>query len=118
MRGGTLSGRPLSDRYVRNLLHHQADQANIAVGRCARPGRNCRRSDAISVSLPAHVLSLVQLSRGCGGRAGCPATRAGEHDLPDSSQYGDSSHPSSRMRAVNGVSDLVLHLWAILGSNQ
>ena len=71
MRGGTLfctlSGRPLSDRYVRNLLHHQADQANIAVGRCARPGRNCRRSDAISVSLPAHVLSLVPLSRGSVG---------------------------------------------------
>jgi hypothetical protein len=35
-----------------------------------------------------------------------------------SSQYGDSSHPPSRMRAVSGVSDLALHLWAIPGSNQ
>ena len=44
--------------------------------------------------------------------------RAGGHDLPNSSQYGNSSHPPSRMRAVSGASELALHLWAILGSNQ
>ena len=44
--------------------------------------------------------------------------RAGGHDLPNSSQYGNSSHPPSMMRAVSGASELALHLWAILGSNQ
>jgi hypothetical protein len=47
-----------------------------------------------------------------------PGRPGGENDLPNSSQYGDSSHPQSRMRAVGGASDLALHLWAILGSNQ
>jgi len=54
-------------------------------------------------------------------RVGLPRWRmrpGGEHDLPNCSQYGDSSHPQSRMRAVRGASDLALHLWAILGSNQ
>ena len=67
-----------------------------------------RRTFSVLCSCPAvtvGVLAVRQLVRG-------------EHDLPDSSQYGDSSHPSSRMRTVSGVSDLALHLWAILGSNQ
>jgi hypothetical protein len=49
------------------------------------------------------------------GRAG---TCARNDDLPDFSQYDNSSHPVGRMRAVPGASDLALHLWAILGSNQ
>ena len=39
-------------------------------------------------------------------------------NLPNFSQCGDSSHPVRRMGAVRGASDLALHLWAILGSNQ
>jgi hypothetical protein len=39
-------------------------------------------------------------------------------NLPNFSQYGDSSHPARRMGAVRGASELALHLWAILGSNQ
>ena len=39
-------------------------------------------------------------------------------NLPNFSQCGDSSHPARRMRAVRGASELALHLWAILGSNQ
>jgi hypothetical protein len=42
----------------------------------------------------------------------------GEDDLPNSSQYGDSSHPRCGMRAASQPSDLDLHLWAILGSNR
>jgi hypothetical protein len=49
------------------------------------------------------------------GRAG---TCARNDDLPDFSQYDNSSHPVGRMRAVPGASELALHLWAILGSNQ
>jgi hypothetical protein len=29
-----------------------------------------------------------------------------------------ASHPTRRMRALRGASELALHLWAILGSNQ
>ena len=54
----------------------------------------------------------VALSLAAPGRPG------GENDLPNGSQYDDNSHPQSRMRAVREASDLALHLWAILGSNQ
>jgi hypothetical protein len=39
-------------------------------------------------------------SPGSLSRAAGRALLAAEHDLPDSSQYGDSSHPQCRMRAV------------------
>ena len=46
--------------------------------------------------------------------------RAGQEEdaLPNSSQNGNSSHPQRRMRAVSEASELALHRWAILGSNQ
>jgi len=44
--------------------------------------------------------------------------RPEEDDLPNSSQNDDSSHPQRRMRAVSEASELALHRWAILGSNQ
>ena len=47
-----------------------------------------------------------------------PFRRPEEDDLPNSSQNGNSSHPQRRMRAVSEASELALHRWAILGSNQ
>jgi len=41
-----------------------------------------------------------------------------EHDLPDSSQYGDSSHPERRMRAVQWASDLVVSRSPVTESNR
>ena len=42
-------------------------------------------------------------------QAAAPRLHRQEHDIPNGSQYGDSSHPQRRMRAVRGTSDLGLH---------
>jgi len=88
-----------------------------AGGRQARqPGRGGRDSVARKPPdrVPGHAVGITcspaHLSQ--------PRETCGEDDLPNSSQYGDSSHPSGGMRAVHGAFDLELHLWAILGSNQ
>ena len=52
------------------------------------------------------------------GFAECPVayvepamhTRAGDGNLPNFSQYADSSHPLSRTRTVSGASELALKL--------
>ena len=56
-----------------------------------------------------HVSRPTGMTRQASGEKG---------NLPNFSQYGDNSHPVGRMGAVRGASELALHLWAILGSNQ
>ena len=53
------------------------------------------------------------------GRLGMTRQASGKKgNVPNFSQYSDSSHPEGRIRAVRGASKLALHRWAILGSNQ
>jgi len=71
---------------VRMAARRDSGRKRVPVRRCRRPSRSRHGAR----HLPAHP-------RGRPGELCWPHMLAAEHDLPDSSQYGDSSHPQCRM---------------------